>query len=183
VIYIDTLDAEARAYFVNQRGVMSARLCDAAGLVAEHRAEGLALVDEAGVLTDVAMPAEGTDAHATLLVAEFLASGIRRQKMDDAAAAFPSAGYSDQDVIAFLRDAKGRYGRYWRKSAREAGAERELALIAIERLEKLQLVVRNADRIHPLPAIARFGLGEAEIRNLRDTERMPAADAGQLGFA
>lgn len=183
VIYIDTLDAEARAYFVNQRGAMSARLCDAAGLVAEHRAEGLALVDETGMLTDVAMPAEGTDAHATLLVAEFLASGIRRQKMEDAAAAFPSAGYSDQDVIAFLRDAKVRYGRYWRKSAREAGAERELALIAIERLEKLQLVVRNADRIHPLPAIARFGLGEAEIRNLRDTERRPAAAAGQFGFA
>ena len=62
---------EARAYFVNQRGAMAARLCEAAGLVAEQRAEGLALVDETGSLTDVAMPAEGTDAHATLLVAEY----------------------------------------------------------------------------------------------------------------
>lgn len=183
VIYIDTLDAEAHAYFVNQRGAMSARLCDAAGLVAEHRAEGLALVDETGVLTDVAMPAEGTDAHVTLLVAEFLASGLRQQKTDDILAASPPAGYSGQDVIAFLRDAKSRYGRYWRKSAREAGAERELANIAIERLEKLQLVVRNADRIIPLPAIARFGLGEADIRNLHEAERTPAADSGQLGFA
>jgi uncharacterized protein (TIGR02678 family) len=181
VIYIDTLDAEARAYFVNQRGAMSARLCDAAGLVAEHRAEGLALADETG--TDVAMPAEGTDAHATLLVAEFLASGLRQQKTDDVVAASPPVGYSDQDVIAFLRDAKSRYGKYWRKSAREAGAERELANIAIERLEKLQLVVRNADRINPLPAIARFGLGEADIRNLREAERTPAAAAGQLGSA
>jgi uncharacterized protein (TIGR02678 family) len=162
---------------------MSARLCDAAGLVAEHRAEGLALVDETGVLTDVAMPAEGTDAHVTLLVAEFLASGLRQQKTDDILAASPPAGYSGQDVIAFLRDAKSRYGRYWRKSAREAGAERELANIAIERLEKLQLVVRNADRIIPLPAIARFGLGEADIRNLHEAERTPAADSGQLGFA
>lgn len=70
VVYIDSLDAEARAYFINQRGVMAARLCDATGLIAEQRAEGLALADEAGALTDVAMPAEGTDAHATLLVAE-----------------------------------------------------------------------------------------------------------------
>jgi uncharacterized protein (TIGR02678 family) len=182
VIYIDTLDAETRVYFVNQRGPMSHRLCEAAGLVAEHRAEGLALVDDSGALTDVAMPAEGTDAHVTLLVAEFLASGLRQQKLEYAAAASP-VGYSDQDVIAFLREAKSRYGRYWRKSAREAGAERELAAIAIERLEKLQLVVRNADRIDPLPAIARFGLGEADIRNLLETERTPAAAAGKSGSA
>jgi uncharacterized protein (TIGR02678 family) len=182
VIYIDTLDAETRVYFVNQRGPMSHRLCEAAGLVAEHRAEGLALVDDTGALTDVAMPAEGTDAHATLLVAEFLASGLRQQKSEYAGTASP-VGYSDQDVIAFLREAKSRYGRYWRKSAREAGAERELAAIAIERLEKLQLVVRNADRIDPLPAIARFGLGEADIRNLLETERTPAAAAGKSGSA
>lgn len=58
VVYLNTLDAELRAYFVNQRGAMATRLCDATGLVAEQRAEGLALVDEDGELTDVAMPAE-----------------------------------------------------------------------------------------------------------------------------
>ena len=63
VVYVDTLGPEARAYFINQRGAMAARLCDAAGLVAEQRAEGLALVDEPAQLTDVAMPAEGTEAH------------------------------------------------------------------------------------------------------------------------
>ena len=77
VVYTDALEREARAYFVNQRGAMAARLCDAAGLIAEQRAEGLALVDDGGALTDVAMPAEGTDAHATLLVAEHLASRYR----------------------------------------------------------------------------------------------------------
>jgi uncharacterized protein (TIGR02678 family) len=181
VIYIETLDVEARAYFVNQRGAMSARLCEAAGLVAEHRAEGLALVDETCVLTDVAMPAEGTDAHATLLVAEYLASGLRRQNAHDVGAASPSVGYSEHDVISFLRDAKIKYGRYWRKSAREAGAERELANIAIERLEKLQLIVRSADGICPLPAIARFGIGEADIRDLREAQRSSIAIADQLG--
>ena len=68
------------------------------------------------------------------------------------------------------------YGRYWRKSAREPGAERELAAIALERLEKLQLVVRDAGAVRPLPALARFALGEAEVREAREVRQpRPAA--------
>jgi uncharacterized protein (TIGR02678 family) len=176
VIYIETLDPESRAYFVNQRGAMAARLCEAAGLVAEQRAEGLALVDEAGSLTDVAMPAEGTDAHATLLVAEFLASDARQRHAADGASN-PSAGLTEHAVVAFLRDARSQYGRYWRKSAREPGAERELAATAIERLEKLELIVRDADRISPLPALARFALGAAEVRDTGKKRVAPIAAA------
>jgi uncharacterized protein (TIGR02678 family) len=176
VVYIDTLDPETRGYFVNQRGAMAARLCDAAGLVAEQRAEGLALVDETGVLTDVAMPAEGTDAHATLLVAEYLASGHNRRPTQAAGAAPPAGFVREHDIVAFLRDAKTRYGRYWRKSAREPGAERELAEIAMERLEKLQLIVRDAGMIEPMPALARFTLGEAEVREPREGPPGVAAD-------
>ncbi|AZU58737.1 TIGR02678 family protein [Ralstonia pseudosolanacearum] len=155
VVYLNTLDAELRAYFVNQRGAMATRLCDATGLVAEQRAEGLALVDEDGELTDVAMPAEGTEAHATLLVAEFLAGRSR---------ADAQAPTTLDEITAFLADARTRYGSYWRKSAREPGAERELTTVALERLLKLQLVARMADRIQPLPALARFALGETDIR-------------------
>ena len=167
-VYIETLDSESRAYFVNQRGAMAARLCDAVGLVAEQRAEGLALVDEAGSLTDVAMPAEGTDAHVTLLVAEYLATGLRQRQAEVTDTAQPFAKRT-HDLVDFLRDAKNRYGRYWRKSAREPGAERELAGIAIERLEKLHLIVRKVDMVHPLPALARFALGEAEVCGARET--------------
>lgn len=155
VVYLDTLDAELRAYFVNQRGAMGDRLSKAAGLVAEQRAEGLALVDEDGELTDVAMPAEGTEAHATLLVAEFLASRS-------------AAGTADlirtDHVVAFLAQARTRYGSYWRKSAREPGAEHELAHIALERLRKLQLVTHSTDHVRALPALARFALGDTDIR-------------------
>ncbi len=179
VVYIDTLDADSRAYFVNQRGAMAARLCDATGLIAEQRAEGLALADEAGSLTDVAMPAEGTDAHATLLVAEFLAS-VYRQQTGPAGAPGPRAGLiRHQDVVDYLRESKHRYGKYWRKSAREPGAERELAEIAIERLEKLQLIVREADTLYPRPAIARFALGDAEVRAFRERDA-PRAVADTL---
>lgn len=161
VVYLEELDDEARAYFVNQRGVMAARLCEITGLVAEQRAEGLALADEAGTLTDVAMPAEGTYAHVTLLVAEHLAWHYRRQHADEALSVAQTHRVSD--IATFLREAKDRYGRYWRKSAREAGSERELAAIAIERLEKLHLIRRKEDFVSALPALARFALGEADI--------------------
>jgi len=162
VVAVSYMNTEARSYFINQRGAMAARLCEATGLVAEQRAEGLALVDEAGTLTDVAMPAEGTDAHVTLLAAEYLAKDYRQQQADAAGRRQPFVK-REHDIVDFLRDAKSRYGRYWRKSAREPGAERELAKVAIGRLEKLQLIARSADSIQPLPALARFALGEAEI--------------------
>ena len=155
VTYTSSLDAEHQAYFVNQRGAMAARLCEAAGLTAEQRAEGLALTDESGQLTDISMPAEGTEAHATLLVAEHLA-GLLRQAPN-------TAVIMDDDVGAFLRVAVDKFGRYWRKSAREPGAEVELAEIALKRLHRLKLISYANGEIRPLPAIARFALGDPEI--------------------
>ena len=159
VVYLDALDIDQRAYFVNQRGPMATRLCDAAGLTAEQRAEGLALVDDAGELTDVAMPAEGTEAHVTLLVAEFLASRNRAQVGSN-----PVFPITADEVTAFVAQAKERYSTYWRKSAREPGAENELASKALERLQKLQLVACIGDTVQPLPALARFAVGETQIK-------------------
>ncbi|WP_119154230.1 TIGR02678 family protein [Caldimonas tepidiphila] len=156
VVYLDTLDAESRAYFVNQRGAMAARLCEATGLLAEQRAEGLALADETGALTDVRMPAEGTEAHATLLAAEYLAGRARQGEVP----------ITEDQLVAWLGEAKERFGRYWRKSAREPGAERELARLAIERLAMLQLVACEGPVLRPRPALARFALGSTEIREL-----------------
>jgi uncharacterized protein (TIGR02678 family) len=164
VIYIDTLDPASRGYFVNQRGTMAARLCEATGLAAEQRAEGLALTDETGSLTDVAMPAEGTDAHVTLLVAEYLAGATRRASGGDAETQRSPDPIPEQDIADFLHSAKESFGRHWRKSAREAGSERELAAIAMERLAKLQLIERTPGGVRPRPALARFALGEADIQ-------------------
>lgn len=166
VVYADALDAETQAYFANQRGVMAARLCEATGLLAEQRAEGLALTDEAGTLTDVAMPAEGTEAHVTLLVAEHLAEHARQDGTRAVA--------TEDAVAAFVRGATERYGRFWRKSAREPGAERELAQTALERLQKLDLIQRDADRIRALPAIARFALGDADVQPAPARSRQPS---------
>lgn len=169
VLYADSLDDDELAYFANQRGAMAARLCEATGLVAEQRAEGVALADEAGTLTDVAMPSEGTDAHATLLVAEHLAARLRSGE---------AAAVTEEAIAAFLRDATDRYGRFWRKSAREPGAERELTQTALDRLRRLRLVAHDDGYVRPLPAIARFALGEAEVRQ-REVGN-GAAGAGSL---
>lgn len=156
MVYTDVLASDAQAYLVNQRGPMAARLCEATGLVAEQRAEGLALTDEGGGLTDVAMPSEGTEAHATLLVAEHLAQRSRQT---------PAAAAADvDDVVLFLAEAKRRFGRYWRRSAREPGGEKELAEVAIQRRAKLRLVERRNGMVWPLPALARFALGDADLR-------------------
>lgn len=167
VVYLETLDAETRSYFLNQRGAMAGRLCEGAGLAPEQRAEGLALVDENGELTDEAMPAEGTDAHVTLLVADFLASRYSKtlapEGVDGAQA--PSAPTPLVDIAGFLAEAKDRFGRYWRKSAREPHAEIELAEIAVKRLERLRLLERAGEGVRPLPALARFSLGDVEVRH------------------
>lgn len=164
VVYADTLDASTRAYFLNQRGPMAARLSEAAGLVAEQRAEGLALADETGTLTDISMPAEGTEAHITLLVAE-LFSSKRHEGEESIDRLF------ETDIAAFINEARERYGRYWRRSAREPGTQRELAQIALERLRKLRLITLSPDGIRPLPAISRFAVGPAEVREAGSTRK------------
>ena len=62
------------AYLPSQRSALTKRICERTGLVAEMRAEGIAMVDPRDELTDVRMPEVGTDGHVTLLVAEYLAA-------------------------------------------------------------------------------------------------------------
>lgn len=150
VTYNDELSDDERSYFATQRGLMAARLAQAAGLVSELRAEGVALVDPAAELSDELMPAVGTEAHATLLLAEHLAEASRTD---------PDRIYSLHELAAFVRTAIDRYGRYWRKDAREPGAEDELAELAVARMQALKLVKRvHGDGVQVLPALLRFAI-------------------------
>ncbi|HEY5088112.1 MAG TPA: TIGR02678 family protein [Gemmatimonadaceae bacterium] len=153
VLYHDELTTDEREYLVNQRGPMAHRLAQAAGLAAELRAEGLALVDADGELSDKHLPAIGTEGHATLLVAEHLAR---------AAETDPSRIHSLHELAGYLRTAGDRYGRFWRKDAREAGAEVELAAEAVNRLEGLRLVQRIPNGVRALPALHRYAISEAQ---------------------
>lgn len=155
VLYYQELSSEEAEYLASQRGPMAARLAQAVGLTPELRAEGLALVDADGELTDRRMPATGTYAHATLLLAEYLA---------DAARANAAAIHSMHELAAFLREAADRYSRYWKKEAREPGAENELARQAVEQLEALRLVIRTNEGVRARPALFRYSIGATEIR-------------------
>ena len=152
VLYYDDLTQDEREYLVNQRGPMAHRLAQAVGLTAELRAEGLALVDADGELSDKHLPAIGTEAHVTLLVAEHLARAARTD---------PSRIHSLHELAGYLRTAADRYGRFWRKDAREAGAEVQLADEAVNRLEALRLVQRDQNGVQPLPALHRYAISEA----------------------
>jgi uncharacterized protein (TIGR02678 family) len=163
VTYHDELSDEERQYLATQRGPMSARLAQAAGLVPELRAEGVALVDRDGELTDEHLPAVGTEAHVTLLVAEHLAAAARER---------PEGLASLPEIAAFVREAADRYGRFWRKGAREPGAEDALAEQAVARLERLKLVRLVAGSVEVRPALLRYGVGEPLLQ--------PAASQGSL---
>lgn len=156
VLYLDSLDEAALTYFAHQRGPMATRLADAAGLIPEQRAEGVALIDDSALLTDVAMPSEGTEAHITLLVAEFIAT---QPRLDEHAPPLSKA-----DIARFIAEVRPLHGNYWRKSAREPGAEQELACIGIGHLHSLQLVAVDGDVVRPLPALARFAAGAVNLK-------------------
>jgi len=151
VLYHDELSPEEHEYLTNQRGPLAYRLAQAAGLTAELRAEGLALVDADGELSDKHLPAVGTEAHATLLVAEHLARAARTE---------PARIHSLHELAGYLRSAADRYGRFWRKDAREAGAEIGLTEEAVNRLGALRLVRRLENGVQALPALHRYAISE-----------------------
>lgn len=152
VLYYGDLSPDELAYLSSQRPALLRRVCAVTGLQAEVRAEGIAMVDQAGpdALTDVRTPEEGTDGHATLLLAEHLAG------------AGPRTTPQLQTVVAGL--AAQHRGR-WRKTVGDPGGVAALTALAIDRLVALRLARRDGGEppvVSPLPALARFRLGALE---------------------
>lgn len=148
VVYYDDLSEAELAYLTSQRSALTRRIAERAGLVAEIRAEGIAMVDPRDELTDVRMPEVGTDGHVALLITEYLAARAH----DD------GGGCPVGELHALVRRLAREHRAYWRRSTRDPGAEVGLVEHALERLAALRLVHRAGDAVHPLPALARFGL-------------------------
>ncbi|ACY97071.1 MULTISPECIES: TIGR02678 family protein [Thermomonospora] len=157
VVYYADLTEEERTYLDRQRGPLLRRIQQATGLVPEVRAEGIALVDPTGEATDLAMPEEGTDGHATLLVAEYLAAA-------------PAEGRPVplDELHRHLAAMAQRHRTHWRKTAAEPGAERELTARALHRLTALGLVRMSGEQVTALPAIARYRYAEPTIVGKKD---------------
>jgi uncharacterized protein (TIGR02678 family) len=151
VLYHAELDDAELAYLTGQRHAITSRISELTGLVAEVRAEGIAMVDPLDDLTDIRMPESGTEGHVTLLLAEHLAERAEPVPLPE--------------LHAFVRAQAAVHSAYWRRDATAAGAEVELTELALRRLEALRLVQRaDGPAVNPLPALARFSLGEPEIR-------------------
>jgi uncharacterized protein (TIGR02678 family) len=151
VLYYADLTEEERAYLSSQRGLLLRRLADGTGFVPEVRAEGIALLDPSGEATDLGMPEEGTDGHATLLVAEYLAAAAREQ---------PGMMVGVAELHSHVAALACQHRTHWRKGATEPGAERDLTAGALRRLAALGLIRRDGHGVIPLPALARYGYAE-----------------------
>jgi uncharacterized protein (TIGR02678 family) len=158
VVYLEDLDEAEREYLSSQRHFLLRRLTEATGLVAESRGEGLALVDPTGEATDLRMPEEGTDGHATLLLAEHLARRSRER---------PGRPAPAGELEALIGRLATEHRSFWRKNATEPGAEPALTRLAIDRLEALGLVRRTPAGVVARPALARFAYARPVVRGER----------------
>ena len=151
VLYYDELTDDEREYLDRQRGFILPEIETATGLVREVRAEGIAMTDPTGSLSDYGLPEEGTDGHLTLLLATFLAGRLRE-----------SSGRQRRLRRAGRAHARtsSRHHKHWRKDVREPGQDRALTRMVIERLCALGPGRREGDLLFPLPAIGRYGLRE-----------------------
>ena len=148
VVYYNELSETELAYLTSQRSALTKRIAERTGLLAEIRAEGIAMVDPRDELTDVRMPEVGTDGHVALLITEHLAGHPHGH----------DAGCPVSELHRLVRRLAGEHRAYWRRSTRDPGAETGLVEHALERLTALRLVRRTGDIVHPLPALARFGV-------------------------
>lgn len=147
VVYFEELDDAEAEYLRRQRPAIVRRITELTGLVAEVRAEGIAMVDLEDDLSDVRLPEPGTNGHLTLLLAEHLAlPGAREHRLEE--------------LQHLTRDLAARHRTFWRRGASEPGAEVGLTDAALERLAALRLIERRGDRVRALPALARFAVAE-----------------------
>ena len=152
VVYYSELSEEEREYFVSQRPSVVKEIESATGLAQEARQEGVAMVDPEEWMTDVKMPEEGTNGHATLLVAEYLANRLRQGITHPVSV--PALEIRAESLVQEHR-------HHWRKDVGEPGAAGVLLEEALSRLEMLRLIEldRKVQTVTPLPAIGRFAIG------------------------
>jgi len=124
----------------------------ATGLVQETRREGVAMIDPDELMTDVKMPEEGTDGHATLLIAEHLANRLREERREPV---------SISDLEGYVESLIRQHRHHWRKDVGKPGAASVLLYEALGRMEMLRLIDVDPKNhvVTSLPAIGRFAVG------------------------
>ncbi|MEV7771238.1 DUF2398 family protein [Kitasatospora sp. NPDC086791] len=106
------LSEDRRAWLHEHRLSGPAALAEFLGLEAELRAEGVALLDPAAELTDLALPGAGTLAQATLLLVERLVEEVRPLPGETADGDVPIADALIDGVLGDIADEYGLPARY-----------------------------------------------------------------------
>ncbi len=134
-------------YLLKQRPHLIRKLVEATGLEPEDRKDGIALSDRTGDCTDLGLPEEGTDGHATLLTAEFLGG----QRLAEPGEIVPMSV-----VERFLAEQAIKNKGFWRKDTTAPGAEDALAREVLRRLASLDLVRHVPGGVIVMAAIHRY---------------------------
>lgn len=162
VVYYDALDPESLAYLNSQRAQLVRQIAEASGLIPEVRREGIAMVDDAGDVTDIGLPEEGTEGHLTLLLAEFLANHARRE---------PGTPVAESTLYRHTARLAAEHRSHWRKSMTEPNAEVPATSETIDRLIALKLVRRVPSGVIPLPAVARYAVAAPDTDGAAGSRR------------
>ncbi|QBI22064.1 TIGR02678 family protein [Egibacter rhizosphaerae] len=163
VVYTADLEPDEQAYLTTQRPQLARRLAEPCGLVPELRAEGTALLDPTGEATDAGLPEEGTDGHATLLLAERLA-------------AEPDRWHGVDELEAHTAALAAEHATHWRKAAQTPEGARDLCRGALDRLAGLRLAERNGDAVRALPALCRYAADEPTVTQPRQQGLLESHD-------
>jgi uncharacterized protein (TIGR02678 family) len=151
VLYFHDLNDEELNFLERERGSLLREICDATGLIAEVRREGIALVDAAGDLTDLKLPDLGAENHLSLLLVRWFAERFKARKSETILTA---------EVDERVRELIHTHRSEWHKDIREAGAEMRMSEDALSRIRALRLIQVSPDGITPLPATCRYSGSE-----------------------
>jgi uncharacterized protein (TIGR02678 family) len=151
VLYFHDLNDEERSYLEKHRGSLLREICEATGLIAEVRREGIALVDDVGDLSDLKLPDRDAESHLSLLLVQWFAECLKAGKGN----AIPNSEIEER-VRALVRV----HGSEWHKDVREAGLEVRMSEDALLRLRALRLIQLAPDGVVPLPASGRYAPAE-----------------------
>jgi uncharacterized protein (TIGR02678 family) len=134
VVYFHDLTEREWNYLEEHRAYLLRQVSDATGMVAEIRREGIAMVDDAGGLTDVNLPEETKDGHIALMLVRWFAESART---------YPGTAIPVSAIEEYVR-----------RKAPES--ETWLTQDAFLRLRGLRLIQSTDAGVVPLPACARY---------------------------
>lgn len=159
VLYRSDLDDADWAELRRRVSEEAATFAEMFGVDIEARAEGIALIDPTGVLTDSSFPRGGTVGHAALLLLERMADT-------------PDGPVGRAEVVAIVADLAASHRRYWSQLADDA---EQLTDEVLDLLEDHRLVTRHGSLIEVLPAAWRYAVDEM-VPDERDP-RSPVQEA------